>query len=328
MKIGILGDEDSGKRLAHHLNEAGVSAEFISPGLRKNPVGFLRLHSYDILHGIYMRRFVFLSLIFGRLLGKATICHWEGTDVMKAIRETEFRSMGLILNRFVKLNIVFSENLQKELKNIGIDSVVWPIPVDSDYFATDELPPMPKEFSVLVKVADDQLYGSSIVFELVKDLPNVKFLVVSGQDVQPSWLLSKIGKTKNLTYLGWKDNMLEIYKRSTVLLRLTKHDGLSYMVIESLALGRQVVWSHNFLPHCHYVKNYGQVKKAILEIQRNPKLNVEGAQYVRKNFSSRYMIRELIKIYNKCWYPNNTVLEAEEADTVFLARQTLSHKYQ
>jgi len=298
MKIGILGDEDSGRRLAQHLNNIGISAKFVSAGLRKDPASFLHLRDYDIVHGVYMRRFVVFSLILGKMFGKVSVCHWEGTDVMRATKETGFRLMALILNKFVDLNITFSENLQKELGHIGIDSVVWPIPIDSEYFVIDELPPIPEEFSVLCKIADDWLYGSDIFLKLAQDLPKVRFLVVPGKDKQPSKLLARIGQVSNVDFLGWKNDMLEVYRRSSALLRLTEHDGLSYMVVEALALGRQVIWSHNYLPFCHYVKSFDQIKKTILEIQKNPKLNVEGAQYVRKNFNSEHMIKELVKIYD------------------------------
>jgi glycosyltransferase involved in cell wall biosynthesis len=297
LKIGILGDQDSGKRLAKHLSDAEVTAEFVSSGLRGNLTVLFRLRNYDIIHGIYMRRFVFLSLILSKLFGRITICHWEGSDVMSVGREERSRLMALILKKFVDLNLVFSENLQKELQNMGIPSVVWPIPVDSDYFVIDELPPMPKKFAVLCKLADDRLYGSDILFKLAKDFPSVTFLIVPGEHVEPSWLLSRIESVPNLVYLGWRNDMLDVYKQSTVLLRLTRHDGLSYMVIESLALGRQVIWSHNFLPFCHYVRSYDQVKKALLQIQMNPRPNIEGADYVRRNFSSKLMIGKLIKVY-------------------------------
>jgi glycosyltransferase involved in cell wall biosynthesis len=298
MEIGIIGDEDSGKKLVRHLNDIGVSAKFVSAGLLKNPGSLFHLSDYDIVHGVYVRKSVVVSLIFGKVLGKCSVCHWEGSDVMRAIKETGFRLMALMLNNFVDLNITFSENLQKELKHIGIDSVVWPIPVDSQYFLIEELPPMPERFSVLCKIADDWLYGSDTFLKLAKDLPDVRFLVVPGKDKQPSKLLTKIREVSNVDFLGWKNDMLEVYKQSSALLRLTAHDGLSYMVVEALALGRQVIWSHNYLPFCHYVKSYDQIKKAILGIQKNPKLNVEGAHYVRKNFNSEHAIKELVRIYD------------------------------
>ena len=299
MRIGIVGSEQSGERLAKYLNDIGVSAVFISSGLRNDPTSLLRVRKYDIVHGLYVRRFLLLSLLLGKAFGKITICHWMGTDVMRAITETEYRLMALILDRFVDLNLVYSENLQKELRSIGIHSVIWPIPVDSEYFAVVDLPPMPKKFTVLCKIADDWLYGSDIVIKLAKDLPDVRFLVVPGKDIQPSWLLSRSTEVPNLIFLGWKDDMFEVYKQTTVLLRLTKHDGLSYMVIESLALGRQVIWSKNYLPFCYHAKSYDQIKEIILQIRKKPQLNVEGAQYVRKNFSSERLIKVLVRIYSE-----------------------------
>lgn len=298
MRIGIVGAEQSGERLAAYLNKTGVSAAFISGSLRHDPLGFLQVRKYDIVHGLYVRRFVLFSLLFGKAFGKTTVCHWMGTDVMRAVRETRYRLMASILNKFVDLNLVYSENLQKELCDIGVQSVIWPIPVDSEYFAVTDLPPMPKKFAVLCKIADEWLYGSDIVLKLAKDLPEMRFLVVPGKDTQPSWLLSKSEEAPNLTFLGWRDDMLEVYRQTSVLLRLTKHDGLSYMVIESLALGRQVIWSKNYLPFCHHVKSYEQVKEMLLQIQKSPKLNIEGAQYVRKNFSSERLMKVLVRIYS------------------------------
>lgn len=298
MKVGIIGDEQSGKKLISHLEGAGINADFVAANIRDLLQNFFRLKDYDIIHCLYVRPFVFLSLIFGKILGKITICHWLGSDVMRLLKDTRFRLIVLVSNSFIDLNIAFWENLQEELKYVGIESVVWPIPVDIEYFSTNELPPMPQKFSILCKIAGDWLYGSDTVFKLAKDFPNVRFLVVSGKYEQPSWLLSKIGEAPNILFLGWQNNMNEIYRQSTILLRLTKHDGLSYMVIESLAMGRQVIWSHNFLPYCHYVKNYNEVKEAILEVQKDPKLNTCGAEYVRKNFSATIIIKKLTMIYN------------------------------
>lgn len=168
----------------------------------------------------------------------------------------------------------------------------------------DKLPPMPERFSVLCKLADDSLYGgwlygSDIILKVAKDLPNVRFLVVPGKESEPSWLLSKKDEAPNLVFLGWKDNMLEVYEQATALLRLTRYDGLSYMVIEAPALRRQVIWSCNYLPCCHYAHNYDQAKKMILCIQMKPTLNMEGTKYVREHFSSRPIMKERVKIYNR-----------------------------
>lgn len=298
MKVGIVGSEESAKKLARHLEEVGIHADFVAAGIQKSLTSFFRLKDYDIIHGLFMRRFVFCSLIFGKMLGKITICHWMGSDVMRVLKDTRFRLMALALNKCVDLNIVFWENLKEELKHIGIESVVWPIPVGIEYFSADKLPSMPEKFSVLCKIADDWLYGSDSVFKLAKDFPYVRFFVVSGKHKHPSWLLSKKDEAPNIVFLEWKNNMREVYRQSTVLLRLTKHDGLSYMVVESLAMGRQVIWSHNFLPYCRYVRNYIEAKEAISKIQKDPKLNVDGAEYVRKNFNPNFIIRKLVKIYN------------------------------
>jgi glycosyltransferase involved in cell wall biosynthesis len=251
-----------------------------------------------------MRPAVFFSLIVGKILGKTVIVHWLGTDVLRALTETRMKLMAMILDKFVDLNLACSANLQKDLRRIGIDSAVLPIPVDSEYFLADKLPPLPERFSVLSRLVDDSLYGgwlygSDVILRLAKDLPDVRFLIVPGKDSGPTWLLSKRDEAPNIVFSGYNNNMFETYKQATVLLRLLRYDGMSYMVMEALALGRQVIWSCNNLPFCHYVQSYDQVKETLLQIRANPKLNLEGAEYVRKHLNPKYIIKELVMIYNK-----------------------------
>jgi glycosyltransferase involved in cell wall biosynthesis len=302
--VGIFGGGNSGKKLAKQLQSAGVSANFVGDGFRKNPWVLIRLRDYDVIHGLYVRPAVVFSLIVAKILGKTVVIHWMGTEVMRALTETRIKLMALILDKFVDLNLVPSENLQKDLRRIGIDSALLPLPVDSEYFAGNELPPLPDKFSVLSKLVDDSLwggwlYGSDVILRLAKDLPDVSFLIVPAKDSGPTWLLSRKDEAPNIVFLSWKNNLFEVYKQTTVLLRLTRYDGMSYMVMEALALGRQVIWSCNNLPFCHYVRSYDQVKETLLEIRMNPRLNLEGAEYARKHLSSEYIIKELIKIYNK-----------------------------
>ncbi|MBA7620195.1 hypothetical protein ES703_27540 [subsurface metagenome] len=100
----------------------------------------------------------------------------------------------------------------------------------------------------------------------------------------------------NVKYLGWQDDMEPIYKQTTVLLRVPKHDGLSLMVLEALARGRQVIWTNKF-PFCYYVHSYVDVKNALLQIKEHQVLNYRGARYVIETLNEETIITRLIEIY-------------------------------
>lgn len=48
----------------------------------------------------------------------------------------------------------------------------------------------------------------------------------------------------NVHFLGWRDDMVEVYKNSTVVLRLAEHDALGCTVVEGLAMARHVIYNY------------------------------------------------------------------------------------
>ena len=302
MKIGIVGDKDSGLKLVTQLKRVSIDAQFISDGLHRNPAVLARLARYDVIHGIYMRRFVALALILAKLLGKATICHWEGSDILNFNSSLQTRLMTRFLEYFVDCNLVFSENLQDELADVGIEALVLPVPIGNEYFS-DDLPSLPKRLTVLAKIADTNLYYGEAIFAIARNIPTVKFYLVPVQDKRlieiAALTPSLLDLPDNVVYLGWHDNLAEVYKDCTVLVRLTKHDGMSYMVLEALALGRHVIWNHSYVPYCHVVKELEDVIKVLKRLEQKVSLNVRGARFVRENFSPEIITRRLTRIYQE-----------------------------
>lgn len=48
----------------------------------------------------------------------------------------------------------------------------------------------------------------------------------------------------NVHFLGWREDMADLYKKSTVVLRLTEHDGWARTVVEGLAMARHVIYTY------------------------------------------------------------------------------------
>ena len=107
-------------------------------------------------------------------------------------------------------------------------------------------------------------------------MPEVTFLAVGGEGEGAS-------HPPNVNYLGFVDDMAALYPRVSALLRLTPHDGLPKMVLESLACGRNVIWSFPF-PHCNHAKNVVDALDSLVSLRSSRKLNREGADFVKREF--------------------------------------------
>ena len=287
MRIGVTGDSSHSQLLVDLLKKKEIDA--IKINLNYFDI-ISNLRNIDIFHLVYcLDKVGTPSIIFSKLLGKKAICHWVGTDVLLAISKKRYKYLIKSINSFVDMHLAGSETLIEELKNIGIEASLMPlIPKTINVFVK----PFPKKFRVLSYIPDERadFYGEPIIDKLAKEFPKVEFLIVGGKG-------AKEKKPSNIKYLGWK-NMASIYPKVNVLLRVPKHDGLSLMVLEALAYGRQVIYSNKF-PYCHYCKNYKEIKETLKSIIKNPLVNYEGINYVRKNYNSDKIIQKLITIYKK-----------------------------
>lgn len=242
----------------------------------------------DILHFIYPFDFYGYA-VFSKILGKKVIFHWIGTDVLKAIssRRKHFL-LAKILQLFCNKNVCVADHLVSELHEINICSECLPlVGFDLIYNVTS----LPKTFTVLAYLPDkrNEFYGSKIIYSLANEFKNILFFVVGGEGLNQKTL-------PNVEYFGWQDDLGPIYKKSTVLVRMTKHDGTPRMILEALSHGRHVISSINF-PHCYHADSYEQVKNNIVYLLENPTLNIVGAKYVVKEYNKNKIASEFERIY-------------------------------
>lgn len=171
-----------------------------------------------------------------RFLGQPMVLHWVGSDVSRArgdMRVREQSAHGAVTHW------ADCPWLQSELQAAGVESKVVP----SCAVAVADPPPLPSgPLTALCYLPAGQwdFYGGTAILALAKALPEVQFLVVGCEG-------STSSVPSNMDFLGWVRDMDAVYARCHLLIRFPIHDGLSSMVVESLARGRHVVWNH-FLP--------------------------------------------------------------------------------
>jgi hypothetical protein len=195
-------------------------------------------------------------------LRKKLIIHWVGSDILE-MREWQRKNRQfcpLLLNKAVHWAEV--NWTAEELREIGVKAQVVPLTPASFPVEVKELP---IKFVALTYLppSKELFYGGKLIIQLAQQFPEIVFLAVAASPTQPhpEW-------PTNLIPVGWVDNMEELYKEVTVLIRLTDHDGLSFMVLEALANGRYVIWSYP-LEGVHQATEYSQLVHTIENLYRD-----------------------------------------------------------
>lgn len=238
-------------------------------------------------NGLSVMFWIFTFLIL-KLLNKKVLLHWQGTDVTQVSRLT-----GVFLSKLLTCQVAQVSWLCEELKAKGINVREVSIPPS---VISEKIPSLPKIFTVLIYLGNSKgkelVYSKEEMEKLVRKFKDIRFYIVGGNNLEVN--------LSNVHNLGWvfPSKMSEIYSETTVLLRLTEHDGLSHMVLEALGRGRYVIWSQKY-PHCLYADNLLGISVLLKKLSVSKlKFNGDGQQYVEKCFGPE-SVKKTIGIYEK-----------------------------
>ena len=237
------------------------------------------------------------------LLGVPVVIHWVGTDVLSATRYFNDNPQSLKVAKRL-IHWAGAPWLVNELRELGIEASFIPLPLKSVGIALSQDPPkLPPRFTVLSYLSDRRpwFYGWDNILQLSKDFPEIDILIAGaeGRFVK--------GFPANIKFLGWIDDMYDTYTNSTVLIRMTQHDGYGGTVQEALALGRYAIWTYPF-PDALQARDYSSLCKHIKRLYNLHQkglltFNEEGREYMRHNMEPKMLaarIQEgLIGVLNK-----------------------------
>ena len=241
-RIAILGLPYFGELLARLLGERGWDAAFLAhPG--RSVRGWLalgpKLARADVVYLIGSR--IEKGSPQDRLLQlrrKPVVIHWVGTDVLIA---TEEHARGRASERIAERALHWCDApwLVDELRTLGVRSSHVPLPIP---LAAGEPSPLPAEFRVLlylpVDAFDREVFDMETLLRLPLEFPGVPFVLLPSP---PASLPQPL--PPNLEARGWVADMDAVYREISCMIRLTSHDGTSFMVVETLARGRQAIWT-------------------------------------------------------------------------------------
>ncbi len=283
MRVGIMGSHYHSSLLSQLLKEAGIESEEIL--ISRNVKGFFsKVKTKDIIHIIYSHLDAFtwlLCILFLKLLRKKVIMHWIGSDVYSALTERKSKVLTLAFSSLADTHLASAPWLIKELKMLGIEAAWLPL-VPTLNIAVN---PLPEKFRALIYLPETKynFYNGPLMEKLARDFPSINFFVVGNETSR--------NDRSNIQFLGHVKNMEEVYKETSVLVRIPRHDGLSLMVLEALASGRHVIYNHKF-PNCFYAKTYQDACEALDQIMKNESINLEGVEYIKKKLWKKANFRK------------------------------------
>jgi hypothetical protein len=224
-------------------------------------------------------------------LGLPTVIHWIGTDVLNYQTYAQKHPGIVNIVRHVS-HWATAPWLVEELSQLGIEATLVPFASQKrkNYLS---LPPpeFPKHFTVLTTIPGERLdfYGWENILKLAHDFPEITFNVLraTGEAIK--------NKPVNLNFLGWVEDTFEVYKNSTVAVRMTKHDGYSGSIQEPLALGRYAIWTYPF-PGALIAKDYQTLHSHVADLlllhkKGLLKTNEEGRQFIKQNLNPDRLAR-------------------------------------
>ncbi len=207
---------------------------------------------------------------------------WAGTDVTRLLERPE----ALTASRRNELtDLAVAPWLVGELKLAGIDAQYIPI---IGVTPNRETPIPHDKFEVLTYLPEPRrdFYGRSHVYEVANKSPDVNFLIVGAgpRDSQAP---------PNVEFFGWLPDITHLLDRSTMVLRVPEHDGMSLMVLEALAQGRYVAWKY-LVPGVRQVRTPDDTLAYISELRRNVSSgfldqNKDGVNFIARAYEEGHV---------------------------------------
>jgi hypothetical protein len=190
------------------------------------------------------------------VLRKRRLIHWLGPDV-EALKRDERLRRRMQSDAFTHL--AQSADVSQQLNGVGIKARIVPLAAAAN---VGEVRPLPATFTLLLYVPRErpELYGRCQYEWLMQELADapVHYIIVGGGAIS-------VPRGVSNEQLDWVPDLAGVYDRSTVLVRFTKTDSFSTMVVEALMRGRFVLWSNEF-PFATRVTDYHDLAAQVRDL--------------------------------------------------------------
>jgi hypothetical protein len=264
--------------LAEAVKQHGVHPVFSEHAESASTIDWLRLvrRSDVVLFVAYTGpgAFMIRQLALAACLGKPIVRWWVGSDVLYCLQDQASARWARVANTLCSAAVTGAPHLQGELAAIGLRAILIPTVVNPEFLEIE--PPrgaVARDILVYLPTNRGPFYGEEVVAAAIRANPDLQFIVVG--DTR-----HRFRGYRNVESLGWVENMRPIYDRTGCLLRMTQHDSLPRMAIETLLLGKYVICSHEF-PGCWVAKDSRDVQKWISVFRTCNSINEAGMAAIK-----------------------------------------------
>lgn len=291
--ISIIGSPYHAKKIGEVLGQNNLNYRIEK--FTKNPLKHINtILSADIFFLVYANisfKFIVLFLIPAWLAKKKVYIEWIGSDVLNLMQSKIKKLRAKFLNRFA-VNLCECKWICDELKDCGVTAKVGPYISFSTIFRKE---PFNKKQSSDIDFNNsfvcttyagqgrEDLYSIPEIIEVIKEMPQVELHILGHNG-------ENLPKFENIFFHGWisQDEVLKAYEKTDLFIRFTKHDGLSYSVLEAMSLGLNVAYSYD-LPETFHLKSKIDLKNIIEKLNKEKKergstINNNARDYIQKNF--------------------------------------------
>ena len=290
--IAIMGESFFVNRVIRELQKKGIEASYVE--LRSSKTALRKtLKSHKIIHfiGSPTVSMDFIKLILFKIWGKKIIVSWIGFDMRKARQILSRKIISKLCQPFISVNLAADDHTIKNLNALGIKAKLLPPP----FYHLFQLRELPKDDKIAVYLPDMpqtlwDFYHGDWIKRLVNDLPTVEFIIIKNS--------GKNFSEKNVKCFSWVEEMENLYSQVKAVIRLPKEDSTGLTIIETLSMGRNMIASGMDFPYCKITNNYEELKNHVKSIINNSILNVDGSEYVHKNYNNTKFSNALIEVYN------------------------------
>ncbi|HCW76559.1 MAG TPA: hypothetical protein DHU63_08475 [Candidatus Marinimicrobia bacterium] len=290
MKIAFIGHLHFCEKLAANLESRGHSTLVID----YNNFGGHFFRDMRILKGVQAVHFIgatgyrnfFYAWYMRFVLHLYVHVYFVGSDVLRL----QTRKLADRLNWLGTLRVAHKVDavadwLVEELRPFHIRAGTDTIFVRS---FNNPVFPMPEKFTVLIYLPPQrpEFFHASVMQELVHANPDIQFIIMgsgTGFDYPNATVYPIV----------YDRQMADYYRQTSVLIRMTHHDGLSNMVLEALSYGRQVIWNYP-APTVHTTEpTFAAIQPILLALKSYLQENHAGATWVREHFDLDRLLERL-----------------------------------
>jgi hypothetical protein len=231
-----------------------------------------------------------------RLMRKPRVIHWVGTDITTLYRHP---SLIRLCQRPGIENLAEVDWTIEALRKLGISATLAPLPPG---VVTTAPPPLPEKFTVLLYLprTRGEFYGRAEYERLMRAFArdDVRFIVVGGGEFYAP-------PEADVQRLGWVSSLADVYAHTSALVRFTRSDGLSIMVLEALTHARHVLWSQDF-PYTTLVSSYADVEieiRRLYDLHRSGDLapQLEAAAYIAETYDTRRCLERIATAWDRAY---------------------------